>query len=221
MTVEHFLSDEELDEYLREDPALFVEAVFESRRRHLMRYIKRVSWGSLSPHELADVFQDTMKGLWECVSRPGIDPTGSMRIVYRIARNRAISARWKKSRLSSHSESNQELVESHALADLDGTSFRIRWKFADPLEKAELDRALVKILPTLPDRQRVVAQLFFEMYEELRERGKYPPLAEAVSKITGQSESVVAVKSALQAAMEKIRLELERRGHPLVTGRVR
>lgn len=172
MTAEQSLSDEELDDFLREDPDLFVEAVYESRRRQLFRYIKRYSWGVLSPDELKDVFQETMIGLIKRVRGNEVEPEGSMRLVYAIARNQAITARQKKVRLSGRADTDQQLVDAFATADLDGTSFRIRWKFADPLEKSELEEALVDMIASLPDRQKLVTHIFFEIYEEIRERDK-------------------------------------------------
>lgn len=220
MDSQHLLSDEELDEYLREDPDEFVGAVYHSRKMQIMRYLKSVTRGILSADELADVFQETMLSLIR-LCKKAVDPKNSMRLVWDVAKKRAIDGRRKKLKLSSRVLSNQEVLEANALADLDGASFGIRWKYADPAEKAELDACLIDVISSLPERQRIISQLFFEMYEELRERDKYRPLADALSRITGKHEDVVTVKSSLQAAMGRIRSELRRRGFKLITEHTR
>jgi hypothetical protein len=72
---------------------------------------------------------------------------------------------------------------------------------------------LLTFIATLPERQRIVAQCFIDNFEDFRERDTYRPLADAVSAITGTTESVAAVKNVWRYAREKIIVELQRRGY--------
>ena len=68
------------------------------------------------------------------------------------------------------------------------------------------------VIATLPERQRIVAQAYVDHYEDYKERDTYLPLSEAVGRVTGRRENVVAVKSAWIEAEKKIVRELTRRG---------
>jgi DNA-directed RNA polymerase specialized sigma24 family protein len=218
MTTDQVPTDAELEEFLREEgPEFFLEALYDKPfRLRLARYIKRVSWGTLEPNELADVVQDTLIAVWENVSEPGFDNKAPLRIVYTIARNKAIDLRRRKTR--SRSAPDQEAVNKYAAADLSGTRLGLNWKLMDPIERAEFDTALFEIVCGLPKRQRMVAETFFEIFPELRERGKFKPLADALGRRTGKTEDVVSVKSAWQAAREKIKRDLYRKGFRFVEG---
>ena len=78
--------------------------------------------------------------------------------------------------------------------------------------QAEFKQALFEEIGKLPERQRIVATAFFDNYEDLRARGTYLPLAQAVAAIKGEDENVVAVKSAWHEAKRKLVRGLTRRG---------
>ena len=61
-----------------------------------------------------------------------------------------------------------------------------------------------------------MARCFVDHFEEFHERDTYKPLAEAVSAVTGKSESVAAVKSDWRYAREKIATALHRRGYSFI-----
>ena len=218
MTAEQVPTDAELEEFLREEGSeFFLEALYDKPFRHrLGRFVKRVSWGTFEPNELADVVQETLIAVWEKISSPEFDLEAPLRMVFTIARNKAVDLRRKKTR--SRFQPNQESVEEYAAADLAGTRLGLEWKLKDPLERAEFDAALFEVVSCLPERQRLVAETFCELYEELRERDKYKPLADALSRRTGKTEDVASVKSAWQAARERIAADLKRKGFRYVDG---
>jgi hypothetical protein len=75
----------------------------------------------------------------------------------------------------------------------------------------------LKFVATLPERQRIVAQCFIDNFEMFRPRGVYKPLAEAVSAITGITESVADVKNDWRYAREKITAHLQGLGYDFLT----
>jgi RNA polymerase sigma factor (sigma-70 family) len=216
MPNEELPSEGELESLLREDPACFLEAVHEYYRRLLFSYIKRCSWGMLDAHELRDVYQETMLAMWQCVQKPGFDPERPLRLLYRIARNKAVTVRRRK--MGRRSAPDQDAVVQAVARDLEGTRVGLGWRLLLPEERREFRQAVAEILLSLPERQRLAAQAFAQTYEELRERNKYRPLAAAMEAISGRPEDVAAAKSAWRFAREKIQEELARRGFGFMKG---
>jgi hypothetical protein len=135
-------------------------------------------------------------------------------MVLAIARRKAIDLlRQRRHRINLDEDAILEAVA----ADTQGSEILSQWKLRiSPCEKRELREILLLFIATLPERQRIVAQCFFDNFEDFRARDTYRPLADAVSAITGVTESVADVKSVWRYAREKIIAELQRRGYTWV-----
>ncbi len=216
MPTEQLPSQGELEKALRDSPRYFFEVIDEYYRRILMQYIKKHSWGVLDTHELLDAYQEVMTALWERIQKSDFDPDRPMRIVYRIARNIAVSMRRRKMRCPVNI--NQDAVVNAIASDLVNTTTGLEWRLLSPEERREFQQAVEEIIGKLPPRQRLAAQAFAETYEELREKDMYRPLAAAMSAISGKMEDVATAKSAWRFAREKIQEELARRGFGFMKG---
>ena len=102
--------------------------------------------------------------------------------------------------------------------DTKDTDLGYRWRLKiGSGEAREVREILLKFVATLPERQRIVAQCFIDNFEMFRPRAIYKPLADAVSAVTGITESVADVKNDWRYARAKIIAELERRGYTYIT----
>lgn len=142
----------------------------------------------LTPGELAEVVQDVFWAVWMKVNNPDFTTSWPERMVFTIARNKAVDARRKKT--GSAPATNSELVECHVRIDLTNSMPGEERARVDSLEKAEFRIALLEIIAELPAGQRIVAECYCEISEDLRERKKYKLLADAVSQRTGIVEDV-------------------------------
>lgn len=193
----------ELDQEFRIDPDTglwFLDAEF---RRYLCRCIKAVA-PSIDPVELADVYQETFLSLVEMVRADKIDRTRPLLPLAKVvAQRRAIDfLREQGHRPERGAESASEL-ETQNLLDSD---LWLRWRCS----KSDWDSfrmALREEIGKLSKKQRVVAESVVnhlgESWDEIRDE---------VARVTGQNETVVAVKSAWRDAKKLLAERLVRRG---------
>lgn len=206
----------ELEYYLREDPDYALRHLYENYRLEITQHIKWVTWGMLRPEELKDAFQETMLALVQKVREPGFDPSRPLRMVKAIARNKALDI--LRERRRHRVNTNHDAILDALAENLQGSDVAFGHGLLSPSGKVEFWDAVVAIVLTLPERQRVVARAFIDNFEDFGARDTYRPLADAVSAITGQMEDVVAVKSAWREAREKIRAGLVERGYGFIDG---
>jgi DNA-directed RNA polymerase specialized sigma24 family protein len=182
-------------------------------RERILRYIKRVTWGRLKPDELMVAYQDTMLALVERVRAEGFDPSRPLRMVYAIARNKGHDLlRARRHRMNTHEDA---VIEAVAVS-LKDTEVGFRWQLLTPSERREFREIVLATIQTLPGRQQIVARCYVDCFENVLREGSYRPLAEAVSLVTGEAETVVNVKGAWHVAKKKIATELARRGYNLI-----
>lgn len=208
------ITDSELEEQFRLDPEFAIELLHEECQEHIARYLKRVTRGLLGAEDLADLYQETMIAVVETTRKAGFDPHKPWRIIWTIAKRKGIDA-LRRRRVILERKNQDEMITAVA-ADLRGTSVGAKWTDMSRADKGRFAKALVEIVASLPERQRIVAIAFVSNFEDFSEREIYQPLAKAVSAITGQREGVAAVKSAWRFARERIREELVRRGFEFV-----
>lgn len=206
------VSEEELAELLPDDPGTFVTFLDSDYGGKLMACIGRASLDVLDESELARAYQETLIAVWTTVQKPGFEPNRPLRIVFAIAKNKALDALRRKFGRTKRRVLNESDVTNLVISDLEGTNLGIDWKYAGEEEKRRLHEVLPEIIETLSPRQRAAAAAFYACFEQVRPNDKYRPIVEAMSAITGQAETVAAAKSALTAAFAKIRAELVRRG---------
>jgi len=202
------VSEEELEQAFEGDPDFGVEALYKDYYEVIFRYIKKHGWG-LQLADRLDVLQQTMLELIEVARAPGFDPHKPLALVFTIAQRRIKD----KLRRNKHRPSaDPDAILTHVAKDYAGSAFGIKWKFADNLHWEDFRQALHEVIATLPGKQLIVARVFVDNYETFRERDTYGPLAELVSRVTGEQETVAGVKSAWHEAKQKIVREMTRRG---------
>jgi DNA-directed RNA polymerase specialized sigma24 family protein len=175
-----------------------------------------VTWSLLGAEDLKDAYQETLKGVLEKVRTPGFEPGRPLRLVYAIARRKGCDClRRRGHRVATSDDATlNRITAAPGGSDL-GFAGRQRM---GPAEAKEFRELLLQIIAALPARQRLVARVFVDHFEEFRQRETYQPLARAVSAITGEPENVTAVKSAWRAARATIVGALAQRGYPLTEG---
>lgn len=211
-------SEEDLASLLPADPESFIEFLVEDYGGKIVAFIGKTSYDMLDTAEVEDVLQETLIAVWEKVSEPQFVPQGVLRMVFTIARNKAIDAYRKKGRLGKKVVVNSEITDL-VIADMQGSDLSLAWKFADEGEKHRLPEVLPAIVAGLPSQQKAAVLAFKECFMEIRAKDKYRLVAEAMSRITGTAETVAAAKSALRAGLQKVKGELIRMGISFVEGR--
>lgn len=213
-------SEEDLASLLPTDPESFIEFLVEDYGDKIVACIGQASYDMLDTAEVEDVLQETLIAVWEKVCDPCFDRRGPLRMVFAIAKNKAIDAYRKKGRLRKKVVVNSEITDL-VISDMQGSDLSMAWKYADETEKHRLPELLPGIIAGLPPRQKAAVLAFKECYMEIRAKDKYRLVAEAMSRITGEPETVAAAKSALRAGLEKVKRELIRLGIGFVEGRGR
>jgi hypothetical protein len=150
-----------------------------------------------------------MLELIEVARAPGFDPHKPLALVFTIAHRRVKD---KLRRMKHRPNADPDAILEYVGKDYAGSDFGFKWKYADNLHWKDFEQALREVIATLPGKQLIVARVFVDNYETFRERDTYGPLAELVSEVTGEQETVAAVKSAWHEAKQKIVRELTRRG---------
>jgi DNA-directed RNA polymerase specialized sigma24 family protein len=211
------VSEADLDEAFETSPEFGIQFLDSEFRERVWRHIKRCGRGFFDTHgdDLLDVYQETLIGMYARAKKAGFDPCRSLRMVLAIARNKATDLlRHRGHRINLDEDAILDVVA----ADTKGSDILLQWRLHScPIEARELREILLTFIATLPKRQRVVAQCFIDNFEDFRKRDTYRPLADAVSAITGVTESVADVKNDWRYAREKIIAELQRRGYTYIT----
>ncbi len=203
------MTEAELEEAFREDPEVALELLDEEFRGRIARFIKSKVLG-INAADLADLYQSTLLDFVRAVRRPGFDPSRPLRLVFHIAKSRAIDFLRRKRPYDF--DADPEAILQLVAADLKGTDLGRRWKYLDPVVWREFRRALHDEILALPERQRQIAVAFVALFEKLQEAPDYRLLARAVSRESGNDENVVTVKSGWHEARRRLMRRLTQRG---------
>lgn len=203
------VSEADLESAFLEDPMFGLEVLHEAFGQYMLRYIKSIARG-LDVNAIEDVYQGTFVELLRKAHDSNFDWRNPMRIVNQIARTNAIDAAKRNGfRLTYCNEEDLPYLAR----DFNDTRLYTQWKALTPLLRQEFSDTLNEIVDVLPEKQRVVAICFRDQYPDLRERGKWGPIAQAVGEILGTVETTASVKSAWHEAKGKIAEQLRRRGY--------
>jgi len=202
-------SEEDLASLLPGDPGGFIELLYAEYREKLAACVGKAGKGMLNEADIAEVIQETMVGVWTTIQKAGFKPDGPLKMVFRIARNKAVDACRRKGRFIGANESD---VTDLIIDDLANSDLGLEYRLASEEEKRRLVDVLPDIIAALPSQQRFAVTAFRECYEEIRKKNVYRPVAEAMTRLSGEHVSVAAAKSALKAGLEKVRRELIRHG---------
>jgi DNA-directed RNA polymerase specialized sigma24 family protein len=210
------VSEDDLDSAFQASSDFGVQYLHSEYRELVLQHIRRAARGHLNQQEQMVVYQDTIVGMIEKAREPGFDSCRSLRMVLAIAHNKTVD--FIRARKKHRINTDYDAILDAVAADTKNTDLGFRWRAGvGSGEAKELWEILLEFLPTLPERQRVVAQCFIDNFEDFRPRGIYKPLAEAVSAITGITESVADVKNDWRYAKEKIIAHLQELGYDIFT----
>lgn len=213
MAASNPITSQELEEVFRDDPEFGLRLLYTDFRDQIARYIKSRLWQlppGIRAEEVKEVFQETMLALVPFVRNPDFDWHKPLRIVYRIARNKAVDAlRRRKFRPKQDVDGAIDQIAK----DLAGTQIGLEWKLQNQTEWSEFRGALLEAVCTvLTPKQAIVASCYVDNYEDFGQREIYAPLARLVSEITGEDENAVTVKKLWQEAKKRLVKELRRKG---------
>jgi hypothetical protein len=171
-------------------------------------------WGlssALLAEEIKDVYQETMLELIPLVRSADFDRNDPMRIVYEIAKRRAIDhLRRRKFRPKQDVDGALDRIAQ----DLAGTSLGLEWRLLDKLAWQEFrDALMVAVTKVLTPKQSIVARCYVDHFEDFGERDIYAPLARLVAEITGEYENAVTIKKLWHEAKKRLVAELVRKGY--------
>jgi RNA polymerase sigma factor (sigma-70 family) len=208
--------EDDLDLAFQESSDIGVHHLHSEYREQVYQRILRAARGHLNRQELLVVYQDTIAGVIERTRGPDFDPFGSLRMVYTIARNKTVD--FLRDRKKHRIPEDHDAILDQLAARTRYTDLGLRWRQAiGPAEAKELREILLKFFPTLPERQRVVAQCYVDNFGDFRPRDIFEPLAAAVSAVTGITESAADVKNDWRYAKEKIIAHLQGLGYNIFT----
>lgn len=208
------ISESEIESTLRTDPDYVIELLDLGYQEQIIQYIKRETWGRLRTDELMVAYQETMLAFIKLSRETGFDPTRPLRIINCIARRKGFDQlRARRHRMST----NEEEFLGAVAASLKGSEAGGKWIFLTTSERREFSEIVLEEAAKLPERQKIVATCYIDVFEVVINEGSFRALAEEVSRVTGQQETVAAVKSAWHVARKKLAPVLQSRGYTFIT----
>ena len=209
------VTEEEIESTLRTDPDYAIELLDAFFQEHIIQYIKRETWGRLKPDELMVAYQETMLAFIQSMREEGFDPSRPLRLLYCIAQRRGLDL--LRARRRHRMTTNEDERLCAIAASLKDTEAGCKWLLLTPAQRAEFRNIVLAEAAKLPERQKIVATCYVDCFEVVINEGSFRALAEEVSRVTGNQETVAAVKSAWHVARKKIAPALERRGYNFLT----
>jgi DNA-directed RNA polymerase specialized sigma24 family protein len=175
--------------------------------RKLARLIKQVTGGLLPRPDMQDAYQEAVQAFWQMLCRQDLSPKRYIPVLRRIAIHKAVDAMRRHGMAPATNAWNLLcLLVDDSQVDLE---------MLTPDEVWEFRQTLVRVLAELPDRQRLVAEVYLNHCEEFDPRAIHERLTELVSAVTGQPERLETIKSLWHAARKKIGAALRRLGYTL------
>ncbi len=177
---------------------------------YLARLIKHVTGSQLQPVDLQDAYQDAMQAFWKLLGQKELSSPEYLPVLRVIARRKGLDIlRRRGIRPTTNAEAMLCSVVGQGEVGSAGME-QATWQ--------ELRAVLVRVVAGLPERQRVVAEVYLEHHDEFGPRDTYERLAVLVSAVTGKSEQAETVKSLWHAARRVIIVALPRLGYALHEG---
>ncbi|MCW8137409.1 MAG: RNA polymerase sigma factor [Planctomycetota bacterium] len=183
------------------DIAEGLESVHKRLGRHVVSALRRQFPGATA-EDLADLWQETLRDTFECARDGKFDGNQPlMPFLCTIARRRAIDANRRRT--------PRERVEQAVGEALRGSQTNAKWQAFEAQERNETLEEVRVYVQTLPHKQRIVFQEFMDGYPDTE---SMEVLRVRVDEVMGEPQTLVSVKSALQAARDKVREFMARRG---------
>lgn len=179
-------------------------------REKLIAYIKKTARGRLDgdPQSQKDIYQTVLMQLLKKVREPGFSPTAPLRMAYTIAHRRTVD----HLRGLDGPEKKRTICSDLLIDNLAGTQVGRGWTEMTKAERAEFNQIVCDSAENLPRMQAAALGAFWNLFPELGERDKHPKIAREMSDLLGEHVSSVRAKSALKAAIEKVRMKLKAAG---------
>jgi DNA-directed RNA polymerase specialized sigma24 family protein len=205
------VTEDELEGLLQEDPKFAVAMIDSDYRENIWRYI-RSRCRYFDDDDVHEVYKKTLKDFIRCVKKPDFDPRAPLKLIFHIAKLRAIDRR--RAKKVSAEPKFDELLEPIA-QDMKDTTTRLNWQ----LMKAnwpEFRAMLEKLITQLPDKQRDAMNAFVETYWEIRTQGSMRRLAEHIRQQYGYDCTASQAADNVRAAIETLEPKLTRAGFNLL-----
>lgn len=207
MPAEADITDDDLEEAFRAGPQFGLEFLDAECKEYLFRFIKCKA-RSLGPDDIAEVYQETMRSLVEEVQKPSFDPAQPMRLVHTIAERRAYDALRKK---GYRARISLDDALPHIARDLKDSRLEFEWRL-HPDDWSKFRTVLDRTIDGLPEKQRIAAHAFLDVYEDVREQNSYLSLAERIREVTGEDVTTAQAKDRWREARTTIAEKLTRAG---------
>jgi hypothetical protein len=205
------VTEDELEGMLREDPLFAVKMIDAEYGEGISRYIRSFC-RSFDDDDVHEAYTATLKDFIRCTKKPEFDPKSPLKLVYHIAKKRALARRRDK-RLAPPPTMDQLL--DYISADMKNTMTRINW-LSMKSDWPEFRSALDKLVDQLPDKQRDAMNAFVETYWDIRRQGSMARLAQHIRQQYGYDCTASQAADNVRAAIEALALKLERAGFNLL-----
>lgn len=205
------VTEDELEGLLREDPKFAVTMIDSDYRENIWRYI-RSRCRYFDDDDVHEVYVKTLKDFIRCVKKPDFDPKNPLKLIFHIAKLRALDRR--RAKKASAEPVFDELL-GHIAQDMKDTRTRLNWQIMKS-EWPEFRTILEKLIDQLPDKQRDAMNAFVETYWEIRTQGSMRRLAENVRQQYGYDCTASQAADNVRAAIETLEPKLRRAGFNLL-----
>src|SRR5207244_8347857 len=158
--------------------------------------------------DVHEVYVKTRNDFIRCVKKPGFDPKAPLKLIFHIARLRAIDRRRLKK--ASREPSFDELLEP-IVQDMKNTTTQLNWQLMKS-HWPEFRATLEKLIDQLPDKQRHAMNVFVETYWEIRTQDSMRRLAEHIRQQYGYDCTASQAADNVRAAIETLEPKLTRAG---------
>lgn len=212
MAKEHcVVTEDELEELLREDPKFAVAMIDSDYRENIWRYI-RSRCRYFDDDDVHDVYVSTLKDFIRCVQKPDFDPKAPLKLIFHIAKLRARDRRRAK---NASAEPTFDALIEFIVEDMKDTTTRLNWQLMKS-DWPEFRTTLENLIDQLPDKQRDAMNAFVETYWEIRTQGSMRRLAEHIRQQYGYDCTASQAADNVRAAIETLEPKLRRAGFNLL-----
>lgn len=205
------VTEDELEELLREDPKFAVAMIDSDYRENIWRYI-RSRCRYFDDDDVHDVYVTTLKDFIRCVQKPDFDPKAPLKLIFHIAKLRARDRRRGK---KASAEPTFDALLEFIVEDMKDTTTRLNWQLMKS-DWPEFRTTLENLIDQLPDKQRDAMNAFVEKYWEIRTQGSMRRLAEHIRQQYGYDCTASQAADNVRAAIETLEPKLRRAGFNLL-----
>lgn len=205
------VTEDELEELLREDPKFAVAMIDSDYRENIWRYI-RSRCRYFEDDDVHEVYVKTLKDFIRCVRKPAFDPKAPLKLIFHIAKLRARDRRRAK---KASAEPTFDALLEFIVQDMKDTTTRLNWQLMKS-DWPEFRATLEKLIDQLPDKQRDAMNAFVETYWEIRTQGSMRRLAEHIRQQYGYDCTASQAADNVRAAIDTLEPKLRRAGFNLL-----